>query len=282
MSNNEIKQEVNNQTSNSTPTNVGEQIIDEQLALNELKKKYSKINPFCYGIKNSNKKWFNTTYLTVKLVLVLLIGVFGLIALWYTTQWKVNTISNLGLGFDTLTVQTISKINATQIENSTDWVIKSIEYTKVDLSAYLNDELYKTMLTKGLGDFATAGSNYNIMINALIAMSFVGIIFIIPSLSFKHGTLFSTISLSVVFISFISVIVMFSILFSYQMDIVSSFKAIAANSTASINGIEVDKTISNETYNNLTQLQQDANDAVTKNLEDLFAKYKEIILGANA
>lgn len=163
---------------------------------------YKKQNPFIFGGNSSNPK-FHKWYNFVKFAVVTLTFIFGLIALWYATQWtaieniqdKTKTGALLNLSFDLNTYFGFASIEGfDSIVNPASEFAKQIK----EASALGLSEWKSSIISSG-------------MIDALIAISFVGLVMIIPTLVFKNGTAFSLASLTILFISFAIIFAFFTI-----------------------------------------------------------------------
>lgn len=246
-----------------------------EVSIEELKKKYKKHNPFIFGDKNLASKKFRNAYISVKLSIVFLIAIFGMVGLWFTTQWQSNAITNLGIDLNS------STLSFSVWEQGTDgnWTLTSTQaFASMigEKASGVVKDTYNNMLTLGIWEFATAQSNYKMMIEAIIGLGFVGIIFIIPSLTFKNGTAYSVGSLSVVFICLVAIITMFSILLNYEMELVNTFKG--ATFTYDFGGYKVGDVISDEEYQKLASLDEQHR-KVAEIASQTLVKYFTFVLG---
>lgn len=131
--------------------------------------KYSKYNPFLFKKQFSKKK--NNWYIFLKLSLVILMTIFGLLCLWYTTQWKnSDALKNLGIDLNKFT----------------------------NIRDYVSENNLKKMSTMSIMDFDSISFIKPNVLDIMMAFSLVGLIFTIPTLIFKNGTISSLISLTII------------------------------------------------------------------------------------
>ena len=153
---------------------------------------YKKQNPFIFGGQSSNPK-FHKWYNFVKFGVVILAFIFSLLALWYATQWK--AVTSVSLDEDGTEIKTING------------ALVNLAFNKEEFSSASG---FAEAMQLSLGEWKSSIIT-NGMIEGLIAMSIVGLVFIIPTLVFKNGTAFSLGSLSILSISLIIVIVFYFI-----------------------------------------------------------------------
>ncbi len=134
--------------------------------------------------------------------------IFALLSLWYTTQWKENTLVNLGIDLN-------SKLNLIQSgDGTTNPVTEAILQRVTEANAL------------SLGQWSSLQNIFNSsIIDILVAFSFVGIVAIIPSLVFKNGTIYSLISMVIAFVSFIVILTLFSICLIHQNEVVQIYRS---------------------------------------------------------
>lgn len=256
----------------------------EQVSIEELKKKYKKHNPFIFGDKNLASKKFKNAYISIKLSIVFLIAVFGMVGLWFTTQWQSNTIANLGLDLKTSSLSYVVATKNLDIEGVWNGTYTLESKALFDGLIGKTGEMakqYKAMSELGLWQFATAKPEYKMMIEAIIGLAFVGIIFVIPSLTFKNGTAYSVGSLSVVFICLVAIITMFSILMNYEMELVNTFKG--TTYTFDFGEFKIgDNDITEEQLTSIKTLIDKQNSEALVKATETWAKYLKFVLGVTA
>lgn len=174
---------------------------------------YRKYNPFLFK-KNDNNKKFILSYEIIKFSLIILMVIFGLISLWYATQWEKDSLNSLGINFE----NHISKLSKEDLEDP-------------NLKEIINSNEYKNMFQLGLVSWHSSKIITSQLISIMVAMSFVGLIFIIPSLVFKRGTIFSIVSSTFILISLIVVLVIFIIGLNEANNVVSIYKELPSKAT---------------------------------------------------
>lgn len=160
---------------------------------------YKKNNPFIFKNQSSNSK-FHNWYNISKFSIVILAFIFSLLALWYTTQWKSETLTKLGVNLNSFNF-------GADLGWNSGW-----------------DGLITNANKLSLNQWVSASSINEAMVNILIALSFVCVISTIPTLVFKNGTILSIISLAVTFISAIIVITLFIMCLNAQMNVISLYQ----------------------------------------------------------
>lgn len=160
---------------------------------------YKKNNPFIFKNQSSNSK-FHNWYNVAKFSIVILAFIFSLLALWYTTQWKSETLTKLGVNLNSFNF-------GADLGWNSGW-----------------DGLITNANKLSLNQWVSASSINEAMVNILIALSFVCVISTIPTLVFKNGTILSIISLAVTFISAIIVITLFIMCLNAQMNVISLYQ----------------------------------------------------------
>lgn len=198
-------------------TNLSKNIEEVAIMKNEsdnlekdIQKNYSKNNKFIFGNKAHSCKKFKISYNFIKFFIIFIFAIFSLLSLWYVTQWKKDTLKNLGVNF--------SKFLG---ENET--LENLFEKDKIDL---LNS-ISTLTLTQWKSTNIT-----EMLLDVLLSFCFIGLIAIIPSLVFKNGTLFSVISLSFVLISLIIVMSIFFIGIQDQQKVISIYNSTKSPSKA--------------------------------------------------
>lgn len=160
---------------------------------------YKKNNPFIFKNQSYNSK-FHNWYNVAKFSIVILAFIFSLLALWYTTQWKSETLTKLGVNLNSFNF-------GADLGWNSGW-----------------DGLITNANKLSLNQWVSASSINEAMVNILIALSFVCVISTIPTLVFKNGTILSIISLAVTFISAIIVITLFIMCLNAQMNVISLYQ----------------------------------------------------------
>lgn len=160
---------------------------------------YKKNNPFIFKNQSSNSK-FHNWYNVVKFSVVILAFIFSLLALWYTSQWKSEALTKLGVN-----------LNSFNFGENLGW------------NNNWND-LINNANKLSLNEWVSTSTINESIINTLIALSFICVISIIPTLVFKNGTILSIVSLTITFISSIVVIVLFVMCLNAQMDVISLYQ----------------------------------------------------------
>lgn len=168
-----------------------------------IQKNYSKNNKFIFGNKAYSCNKFKISYNFIKFFIIFTFVIFSLLSLWYVTQWKKDTLKNLGVNF--------SKFLG---ENET--LENLFEKDKIDL---LNS-ISTLTLTQWKSTNIT-----EMLLDVLLSFCFIGLIALIPSLVFKNGTLFSVISLSFVLISLIIVMSIFFVGIQEQQKVLSIYNS---------------------------------------------------------
>lgn len=205
-----------------------ENIVNESTNVNKYENiVYKKSNPFILGSLSSNSK-FHLAYNIIKGIILLLVFIFALLTLWYTTQWKDNTLTNLGIDLQ-------SKLGGDATSNP-DLVAKIEQANLLSLS-----------------DWSIAKSSIsNSIIDLLVAFSFVGIVAVIPSLVFKNGTIYSVISIAIAFISLIVILVLFFMCISAANPVVQIYRTVDwTNQAEKIKNIQniLDKVLGTQVIN---------------------------------
>lgn len=173
----------------------------------------------------------------IQLVVVFLLSIFAILSLWFITVWKIP-LKDQNMSIINIMNETINTDNG-----NTTW----LEFLKNNSELNV---LYNTYQNALNSDFSLYNINSNIknigvIIDTLLAISFIGLFSIIPTLSLKKGTLFSFISISLSFILFVIVISLFIVLFVNQYEIGSAHKKLVLEWNK-IKSNSVDNVISSE------------------------------------
>ncbi len=215
----EIKQEEiveNNVVEQEQNIEVNETVATVQINTKDEKYfniEYKKYNPFIFGDKLKTKHKFHLWYNIIKFSIILITIIFGLLALWFSTQWEKGFISGAGYSFinedmmNSIFNLDLSYIHSGQTDNNIE-VFHPASATATAISEY------------SLSDFNIGnkiyGNNLSLQ-SVLIAFSFIGIIMTIPSMVFKNGTAWSLGCIGLSFISMVIVILIFAFGLSDQM-----------------------------------------------------------------
>lgn len=187
---------------------------------------YSKFNPYMAQFGIQETKWKKVTWNVVKYGLALLLAIFAIISLYFTSLWQNVNDSGFLMNLEIIS-SGASSTGTNYFFNLADLsMIPGISADYAEFTSFAGDQGIAKMLSSlALYDLNPAFSEG--ALNSLIAFSIISIIAVFPLLVFKNGTVCSVSFIGAGLVLAIIIITLFSIGMAAQNIFVAPFRNIS-------------------------------------------------------